>query len=205
MRNLTRSQRSALSTSPSATHKSKQVSLKYHRLRCQICKHACGQLIEEAFLQWRSPRVIMHCFGIKTETTIYHHAHALGLFPLRCRNLQHALGNIIEDADTLHPAANDILRAIYALAHINDQGQWLYPTKKSEVVASSNRSPASPSRPSADQDYASCTEQPRLTYPPSPVRHREPAPAHLSSPGAHHPSVPQSIASETKSKTDASL
>jgi len=133
MRNLTRSQRSAVSNSPSTSPKTKQVSLKYHRLRCQICKHACRQHIEEAFLQWRSPKVIMHCFGIKTETTIYHHAHAVGLFDLRNRSLSHALANIIQEVDTVRPTTKDILRAVYALAHINDHGQWIHPPDKSEV------------------------------------------------------------------------
>jgi hypothetical protein len=159
MRNLTRSQRAAISTPPSTSPKTKQVSLKYHRLRCQICKHACRQHIEEAFLQWRSPSVIMHCFGIKTETAIYHHAHALGLFSRRNQNLSQALANIIEEVDTVRPTAQDILRAVYALANINDHGQWIHPPNKSEV----------------------------------------------KSEVVHHPSPPQSIASESKSKADANL
>jgi hypothetical protein len=80
---------------------------------CQICKHACRQHIEEAVLQWRSPKVIMHCFGIKTETTIYHHAHALGLFRRRNQNLSQALANVIEEVDTVRPTTRDILRAVY--------------------------------------------------------------------------------------------
>jgi hypothetical protein len=133
MHNLTRSQRSAVSTPPSNSRETKQVSLKYHRLRCEICRHALCQHIEEAFLQWRSPKVIMHCFGIKAETTIYHHAHALGLFSRRNQNLSQALANIIEEVDTLNPTTGDILRAIYALAHINSEGQWVHPANKSEV------------------------------------------------------------------------
>ena len=128
MRNLTRSQRSSLSTTLSTPPKTKQANLKYHRLRCEICRHALRQQIEEAFLQWRRPKVLMHCFGIKTETTICHHAHALGLFSLRNQSLSYALGNIIEDADTVAPTTCDVLRAVYALAHINEQGQWVHPT-----------------------------------------------------------------------------
>lgn len=81
----------------------------------------------------------MHCFGIKTETAIYHHAHAFGLFNLRNQSLSHALGNIIEEADSAQPNAKDVIRAVYALAHIDSQGQWVNPTNKSEVVVS-NRS-----------------------------------------------------------------
>jgi len=152
MRNLTRSQGSAVSTPPSTSPKTKQVSLKYHRLRCQICKHASRQHIEEAFPQWRSPKVIMHCFGIKTETTIYHHAHALGLFSRRDQNLSQALANIIEEVDTVLPTTQDILRAVYALAHINSEGQWVQSTNESEVVRHSSppKSIASETKSKAD-------------------------------------------------------
>jgi hypothetical protein len=152
MRNLTRSQRSAISTPPSTSSRTKKVSLKYHRLRCQICRDACRQHIEEAFLQWRSPKTIMHCFGIKSQTTIYHHAHALGLFDLRKRNLSLALASIIEDVDTLQLTGSDVLRAIYALAHLNEQGQWVHPTSKSEVVHHSSppQSIASETKSKAD-------------------------------------------------------
>jgi len=152
MRNLTRSQGSAVSTPPSTSPKTKQVSLKYHRLRCQICKHACRQHIEQAFLQWRSPKVIMHCFGIKTETTIYHHAHALGLFSRRDQNLSQAFANIIEEVDTVLPTTQDILRAVYALAHINSEGQWVQSTNESEVVRHSSppQSIASETKSKAD-------------------------------------------------------
>jgi hypothetical protein len=163
MRNLTRSQRSAVSTRPSTSPKTKQVSLKYHGLRCQICKHACRQQIEEAFLQWRSPKAIMHCFGTKTETTIYYHAHALGLFSRRNQNLSQALANIIEEVDTVRPTTRDILRAVYALAHINDQGHWIGPTNKSEVVVSSKRAPSAPSKSSADPASAPSRRPPLIT------------------------------------------
>jgi hypothetical protein len=192
MRNLTRSQRSALSNHPSNSRETKQVNLKYHRLRCEICRHASCHLIEEAFLQWRSPSVIMHCFGIKSETTIYHHAHAFQLFDLRDQGLRHALGNIIEEADTLRPTTRDVLRAIYALAHIDSEGQWVRPTNKSEVVVSNNRMPAAPSGPST---LASS--------------HRDiggqPSPDSVFDANSARSAEPNTIASETESKAGANL
>jgi hypothetical protein len=166
MRNLTRRQKSALASQSSSSHAPKQVSLKRHRLRCEICRHDLCQQIEEAFLQWRSPKVIMHCFRIKTETSIYHHAHAFRLFDLRNQGLRYALGSIIEDADTLPITAQDVLRAIHALAHINNQGQWVHPTNKSEVVVSAKRMPAAPSRSPTYESGASCTSNQT-----SPLRH----------------------------------
>jgi len=203
MRNLTRSQKSVLSSHATPSRETGQVNLKYHRLRCEICRHDLCQQIEEAFLQWRSPKVIMHCFGIKTETTIDHHAPALGPLNLRDQGLRHALGNIIEDADTLRPTNQDILRAIYALAHINDQGQWVHPTNKSEAVVSSNRTAAATLPSSAYVADASRSEQLQFTPAPPPLQQPDPAPAPLSSLATHHSSPPHSIASETKSKVDA--
>ena len=143
MRNLTRPQRSALSRHPPTSRETKEIDLKHHRIRCQICRHASCQQIEEAFLQWRSPKVIMHCFGIKTETAIYHHAHAFRLFDLRNQALSLALGNINEEADTVRPTPKDILCAIHTLAHMDSQGHWVYPAKKSEALSTDTNSIAS--------------------------------------------------------------
>jgi hypothetical protein len=107
--------------------------LERHARKCSICNHPDREYVEEAFLQWRSPDTIMRRWDIKAKTAIYHHAHAFKLFSLRTRNLQLALGNIIEDADTRGFTARDILHAIGDLAHINEDGRWLHPTHKSEA------------------------------------------------------------------------
>jgi hypothetical protein len=113
-----------------------------HSRKCYICNHPDREYIEEAFLQWRSPDTIMRRWDIKAKTTIYHHAHALNLFGPRTRNLQYALGNIIENADFQGFTPKDILHAIRALAHMNEDGRWIHPTSKSEVLFSSQRLPA---------------------------------------------------------------
>jgi len=84
----------------------------------------------------------MKCWEISSKTTIYHHAHAFNLFALRNRNLQFALGNIIEDADKRYFYPKDILDAVRALAHLNEDGRWIHPTSKSEVIFSTQRLPA---------------------------------------------------------------
>jgi len=84
----------------------------------------------------------LHCFGIESETTIYHHAHAFNFFALRNRNLQSALGKIIEDIDTRHFTGSEMLDAVCALAHLNEDGRWVHPTSKSEVSYSMQSPPA---------------------------------------------------------------
>jgi hypothetical protein len=80
-------------------HSPDLTAIERHSRKCSICCHPYREYIEEAFLQWRSPDTIMRCWDIKAKTTIYHHAHALNLFGPRTRNLQYALGNIIENHD----------------------------------------------------------------------------------------------------------
>jgi hypothetical protein len=116
--------------------------LERHARKCSICRHPKREYIDEAFLQWRSPQTIMHCFDIKSQTTVDHHAHAYKLFAQRNRNLQFALGNIIEDADTRDFTTGEILAAVRALAQINEDGRWIHPTTKSEVAVSTQRLPA---------------------------------------------------------------
>jgi hypothetical protein len=113
-----------------------------HARKCSICKHPYRQQIDESFLHSRSPQTIMHCFGIKTETTIYHHAPAFNFFALRNRNLQSALANIIEDVDTCNFTGTEMLDAVRALAHLTEDGRWIHPTSKSEVMYSMQRLPA---------------------------------------------------------------
>ncbi len=128
-------------------------SIERHSRKCNICRHSERQSIDEAFLHWRSPATITHCFGIPSETTIYAHAHAFNLFAQRKRNLQSALGNIIEDLELRHFAGSEMLDAIRALAHINENGRWVHPASKSEVIYSMQRLPAAqtaqPAYPSA--------------------------------------------------------
>jgi hypothetical protein len=121
---------------------SELTAIERHSRKCSICRHPERQSIDEAFLHWRSPHTIMHCFGILSETTIYRHAHAFDFFALRNRNLQSALGNVIEEIDRYDFTGTEMLNAVRALAHLNENGRWVSPTSKSEIVYSMQRLPA---------------------------------------------------------------
>jgi hypothetical protein len=123
--------------------------LERHARKCSICRHPLRQMIEEAFLHWRSPQTIMHCFDIQTETTIYHHAHAFNFFALRNRNLQSALANIVETIDTCDFTGAEMLDAVRALAHLSEDGRWIHSTSKSEFMNSMQRLPAVAGLPAA--------------------------------------------------------
>jgi hypothetical protein len=70
------------------------VSIKCGRLDehgCKICSHIHREEIERDFMSWKSPALIAKNYGLKDRSSVYRHAHALGLFPRRRRNVRAAL------------------------------------------------------------------------------------------------------------------
>ncbi|MFZ3218250.1 MAG: hypothetical protein WA192_19540 [Candidatus Acidiferrales bacterium] len=207
MRNLTRAQKSLVSSHHRDFYDNGEIDLKYHSLRCEICRHPSRELVEEAFLQWRSPRTIMRVFELKSQTALYHHAHAFKLFAIRDRNLRYALGNMIENADTVPlTGPQDVVRAAYAFAHINEDGRWVHPTTKSEVIVSASRPQPLPTGSFARHEDGAAPGQPRFASPPSELRELPAATAAedpAENPACAPPAEPQSIATVRKSENDA--
>jgi hypothetical protein len=135
---LTRAQKATLAKLAGEIIENRDQDLAHHVRLCEICKHPACLLIEEAFLQWTSPEVIMRKYSIKSRTTIYHHAHAFSLFEMRDRTLRYALGHIIEQADRVNVTARDVIQATYTYAHVNEEGLWMQPASKSEITVSKN-------------------------------------------------------------------
>jgi hypothetical protein len=55
----------------------------------------------------------------------YRHAHALGLFPKRQRNVRAALERIIEKAGEVDVTASAVVAAVQAYSKINAAGEWI--------------------------------------------------------------------------------
>ncbi len=66
---------------------------------------------------------------------MYRHAHALGLFQKRQRNVRAALNRIIERAESVDVTASAVVAAIQAYAKINSAGEWI---DKTETVSLNN-------------------------------------------------------------------
>jgi hypothetical protein len=66
---------------------------------------------------------------------LYRHAHALGLFQKRQRNVRAALNRIIERAESVDVTASAVVAAIQAYAKINSAGEWI---DKTETVSLNN-------------------------------------------------------------------
>jgi len=117
------------------------LSLAQHKRCCSICNHPERDTIEEAFLQWRSPQNLWWEFKLPSRTTIYRHAHAVGLFDKRSCNLRSALEHMIEDAERVKPTAQGVIQAIRAYTRVNRAGEWIDPP--THVVVSSGSALAS--------------------------------------------------------------
>lgn len=107
------------------TRSEKPVNLGRHRRNCTVCAHEKCTEIEVDFVGWKSPALIATEYGLADRMNVYRHAHALGLFPKRQRNVRAALEKIIEKAGEVDVNAASVVAAIQAYAKINAQGQWI--------------------------------------------------------------------------------
>jgi hypothetical protein len=103
----------------------KPVNLGRHQRNCSICSHADREEIEGDFIGWRSPAIIAAEYGLRERASVYRHAHALGLFAKRQRNVRAALERIIERADEVDVTASAVVAAVQAYSKINSTGQWI--------------------------------------------------------------------------------
>lgn len=102
-----------------------KVSLGRHQRACSVCGHPQREDIESAFVGWRSPAAIAGEYGLADRASVYRHAHALGLFQKRQRNVRAALERIIEKAGEVDVTAAAVVAAIQAYSKINSAGQWI--------------------------------------------------------------------------------
>jgi hypothetical protein len=90
-----------------------------------VCRHERREEIESAFVGWRSPAAIAEEFALADRASVYRHAHALGLFPKRQRNVRAALERIIEKAEGVEVTAAAVVSAVQAYSKINAAGEWI--------------------------------------------------------------------------------
>jgi hypothetical protein len=94
-----------------------------HKAHCTVCAHPQREAIEERFNLWESPAKIAAEYKLKDRSTVYRHAHAVGLFSKRDRNLRAVLGRLIERIDEVEPTAGAVVQAIGLYARINARGE----------------------------------------------------------------------------------
>jgi len=106
------------------------VSRGRHQRTCSVCGHEQREEIEAAFVGWRSPAAIAEEYGLADRASVYRHAHALGLFQRRQRNVRAALERIIEKAGEVDVTASAVVAAVQAYSKINAAGQWIDRTEQ---------------------------------------------------------------------------
>jgi len=117
---------------PRRKRRTEDISLSHHAARCSICQHPDRDAIEQAFLHWERPGDIAYHFGLGSRLVVYRHARALALSQRRNERGQHALGYLIEQAQSVKPTADSIIRAVKALSCFDADGRYREPRK--EVV-----------------------------------------------------------------------
>ena len=90
-----------------------------------MCHHEKREEIESGFIAWRSPAALTEEYGLADRSSVYRHAHALGLFPKRQRNVRAALERIIEKAEGVDVTAAAVVSAVQAYSKINAAGEWI--------------------------------------------------------------------------------
>ena len=103
----------------------KQINIGRHRRGCTVCGHEKCTEIEADFIGWKSPATIAEEYDLADRSSVYPHAHALGLFEKRKRNVRAALERIIEKAGEVEATASAVVGAVQAYSKINAQGQWV--------------------------------------------------------------------------------
>lgn len=131
MKTFEKDRRSTATAMKKGEQSSKAVNLGRHKTYCKICSHPKWEEIERDFVHWRSPAEIARTFRLSDRSSVYRHAHALGLFAKRQRNVGAALEGIIERAGEVDVTAASVVAAVQAYAKINAHGQWI---DRSEAV-----------------------------------------------------------------------
>jgi hypothetical protein len=99
------------------------VNLGRHQAQCTICLSSCRQEIEELFVDWVSPDLIIKQFTNISRDSVYRHAHAWGLFDQRKKNIGRALEKIIERVDFMSTTGSQVISAIQTYVKLNRLGQ----------------------------------------------------------------------------------
>lgn len=113
-----------------------------HESHCTICNHPEREAIEQAFLHWWRPTDLAYHFKLGNRLVVYRHAHAMNLFERRTARTHHALGYMIEQAESVTPTADSIIRAIRALSCIDQDGRWHEPRKEVLIIHQHLETPA---------------------------------------------------------------
>jgi hypothetical protein len=94
-----------------------------HESHCIICSHPRRQEIEDDYVAWKSPAIIVLDYKLSNRSLVYRHAAATGLDLKRARNIRAALERIVERVDDVDVTAASVVQASALIARINTRGE----------------------------------------------------------------------------------
>lgn len=93
-----------------------------HSRNCTICNSHWRHEMERAFVDWEAPVKIARKYRVQ-RSSLYLHAHALGLMEKRNSNVKAALARLIERSGNVQPNATALVSACVALSKLNEAGK----------------------------------------------------------------------------------
>ena len=114
------------------------VSRGRHEAFCTLCKHPKREEIEHDFINWHSPAEIAKKYRISNRGTVYRHAHVVGLFTKRRRNVRAALEHIIERAGEVKSMPRPSLPQSRRTRRLMHRGSGLIAARPSIYTSSSS-------------------------------------------------------------------
>ena len=110
-----------------------------HERKCFICRHPNRAEIDDDILHWCNPTNITYKYNLSDYRCIYRHAHATGLMDRRRIHMRDSLEHVIENAESVKPSADAIIRAVRACGRLNAKGEWVDPPRQMVYSSDSPR------------------------------------------------------------------
>ena len=104
------------------------VDIERHSRVCGICQDPRREDIELEFTEWKPIAVIARERKL-SQSALYRHFNATGLFGKRDRNLKAVLGRFIDRGYRVKVTAQSFIAAIQVYAKINAAGEWIDKTE----------------------------------------------------------------------------
>jgi hypothetical protein len=118
-------------------YKQKTINSGRHAAECKICAHPSREEIERDFINWRSPVAIAKQYKLANRR----HAHALGLFPKRQRNVRAVLEKMIERAGEVEVNATAVVSTPFRANRDTREAERIMDSRKEATAWQSDGKP----------------------------------------------------------------
>src|SRR5580693_9571993 len=96
-----------------------------HAQQCGICRSPDRERIEGDYIAWVSPSKICKRYSLKSRTTLYRHAQALGLTERRDTNIKGFLRSVLDRGQNVKLTATAVMQAVVILTKLDSDNRWV--------------------------------------------------------------------------------